>query len=399
MPPPSPRARIAAVILAGFCAFLTIYAPQPLLPLLAREFGTSAAAISLVMTATTTGVMMAAPFIGLVADRFGRKRVIVPASFLMALPATLAATSTGLHTLLFWRFWQGILTPGIAAVTIAYINEEWETGAGAAMSAYVTGTVLGGFSGRMIAALVTSHASWRWSFVTLGLLNAVGAAVMWAWLPADRHFHRGQFSLVAAARDMARHLRNPRLLATCAVGFCVLFTLIATFTYVNFYLAAPPFRLGTQALGLLFTVYLVGVVVTPFAGRSIDRVGHRSALAASFAAGIAGILLTLIESLPAVILGLAILSTGVFITQAATSSYIGVAARDARASAVGLYTVFYYAGGTLGSALPGWFWNRGGWPACVALIVVVQVLTITVAVRRWRPEATPLAAPSVGPLA
>jgi len=382
----SSRSRTAAVVLAGFCAFLTIYAPQPLLPMLAREFGVSAAAISLVMTATTVGVMLAAPFIGLVADRFGRKRVIVPAAFLMALPATLAATSTGLRSLMFWRFWQGVFTPGIAAVTIAYINEEWEMGAGAAMSAYVTGTVLGGFSGRMIAAVITSHASWRWAFATLGLLSAAGGIAMGKWLPGDRHFHREPLLAAAAMRDMLRHIRNPRMQATCAVGFCVLFTLIATFTYVNFYLAAPPFHLSTQSLGLLFTVYLVGVVVTPFAGRSIDRVGHRFALAGSFAAGIAGILLTLIQYLPAVVLGLAILSTGVFITQAATSSYIGIAARDARASAVGLYTMFYYAGGTLGSALPGWFWNHGRWPACVALIVVVQTITIAVAVRRWRPD-------------
>lgn len=380
------RRRTAAVVLAGFCAFLTIYAPQPLLPMLAREFGASAAAISLVMTATTVGVMLAAPFIGLVADRFGRKRVIVPAAFLVALPATLAATSAGLHSLLFWRFWQGVFTPGIAAVTIAYINEEWETGAGAAMSAYVTGTVLGGFSGRMIAAVITEHASWRWAFGTLGLLSAAGGIAMAKWLPADRHFHREPLPGTAAVRDMMRHIRNPRMLATCAVGFCVLFTLIATFTYVNFYLAEPPFRLSTQGLGLLFTVYLVGVVVTPFAGRSIDRVGHRFALAGSFAAGIVGMLLTLVQHLPVVVAGLAILSTGVFITQAATSSYIGVATSDARASAVGLYTMFYYAGGTLGSALPGWFWNRGRWPACVALIVAVQTITIGVAMRRWRPE-------------
>jgi predicted MFS family arabinose efflux permease len=123
------------------------------------------------------------------------------------------------------------------------------------------------------------------------------------------------------------------------------------------------------------------------------------ALAASFAAAIVGILLTLIQSLPVVVAGLAILSTGVFITQAATSSYIGVAARDARASAVGLYSMFYYAGGSLGSALPGWFWTRGGWPACVALIVAVEALTIVVAMRRWRPEITPLVEQSAGPLA
>jgi len=356
--------------------------------MLAREFQASAAAISLVMTATTLGVMLSAPFIGILADRFGRKRVIVPTAFLLALPATLAAASTGLPSLLFCRFCQGVFMPGIAAVTIAYINEEWETGAGAAMSAYVTGTVLGGFSGRIIAALIAAHGSWRRAFATLGLMSAAGALAMWAWLPADRHFHRARSWRSAALRDMGRHLRNPRLLATCAVGFCVLFTLIATFTYVNFYLAAPPFRLGTRALGFLFTVYLAGVVVTPFAGRSIDRVGHRFALAASFAAGMVGILLTLIQHLPAVILGLAILSTGVFIAQAATSSYIGVAARDARASAVGLYSMFYYAGGSLGSALPGWFWSRGGWPACVALIIVVQATTIALAMRRWRPDAT-----------
>jgi YNFM family putative membrane transporter len=132
-------------------------------------------------------------------------------------------------------------------------------------------------------------------------------------------------------------------------------------------------------------------------GRGPVRLKH--ALAGSFAAGIVGILLTLTPHLPAVVLGLAILSTGIFITQAAKSSYIGVAARQARASAVGLYSVFYYAGGSLGSALPGWFWNRGGWPACVALIILVQAITITVAMRSWRPEAIPLAVRSVGLLA
>lgn len=379
------RSRTAAVVLTGFCAFLTLYAPQPLLPSLAREFHVTAAAIALVMTAATAGVALAAPFIGLLSDRIGRKRVIVPAALLLAIPATLASTASGLHSLLFWRFCQGIFTPGIAAVTIAYINEEWEGGAGPAMSAYVAGTVLGGFSGRMIAALIAAHLSWRWAFAGLGILNACGALAMAVWLPADRHapqpapFH-------AALGAMRDHLRNRRLHSTCAVGFCVLFTLLATFTYVNFYLAAAPFRLGTQGLGLLFTVYLLGMVVTPACGRSIDRVGHRAAIAVAFTGCIAGIALTLIRSLPAVILGLAILAAGVFVAQAVTSSYIGVATRHARASAVGIYSVFYYAGGTLGSAMPGWFWTHGGWPASVVLIAIVEGLTIGIAWVGWRPD-------------
>ena len=382
------RARTGAVVCAGFCAFLTLFAPQPLLPMLAATFHVSAAAASLVVTASTLAVALAGPFAGAISDRLGRKQVMVPAAFLLALPTFLAATSAGLGQLIFWRFWQGVFTPGIFAVTIAYINEEWETGAGAAVAAYVAGTVLGGFTGRMVAAVAAAHWSWRWAFVALGLLNALGGVAIWRWLPQGRRFARGRGG-APVVRPMLRHMRNPQLLATYAVAFCVLFTLIATFTYINFYLAAPPFRLGTQALAFLFVVYLVGAVITPFAGRTIDRLGHRTALVIAFSGGICGVALTLIHSMAAVLAGLALCCTGVFIANAASSSYVGVVAREARAAAVGLYVTFYYTGGTFGSAVPGYFWSRGGWPACVALVIGVQVLTIAISATFWEPHAAP----------
>jgi predicted MFS family arabinose efflux permease len=356
-----------------------------MLPMLAVAFGATAAAVSLVVTASTLAVALAAPWAGALADRLGRKRLIVPAAFLLVIPTVLAATSQSLAQLIFWRFWQGVFTPGIFVATIAYINEEWEKGAGAAVAAYVTGTVLGGFCGRVVAAVVAAHSSWRWAFVVLGALNALGGLAIWIGLPPGRHFARARRGS-PTLRPMLRHLRNPGLLATYAVGFCVMFTLLAAFTYVNFYLAAPPFRLGTQALALLFVVYLVGAVVTPVAGRAMDRVGHRFALIAAFSGGIIGITMTLVHSLPVVMCGLAVCCTGVFIANSAGSSYVGIVAREARAAAVGLYVTFYYTGGSFGSALPGRFWSRGGWPACVALVAAVQVLTIVLALLFWRPS-------------
>ncbi len=380
------RTRTAAVVCTGFCAFLTLFAPQPLLPMLSAAFHTSAAAVSLVVTASTVAVALSAPLAGIVSDRLGRKRVMVPSAFLLAAPTVLAATSANLGQMLFWRFWQGVFTPGIFAVTIAYINEEWESGAGAAVAAYVTGTVVGGFSGRMIAGVVAAHSSWRWAFIVLGVLNALGGAAIWRWLPPGRRFSRGRGG-ASTLRPVLRHLRNPRLLATCAVAFCVMFTLLATFTYVNFYLAAPPFHLGTQALASLFVVYLVGAVITPIAGRTIDTLGHRLALVMAFTGGILGVALTLVHSLPAVMLGLAVCCTGVFIANAAGSSYVGVLTREARAAAVGLYVTSYYTGGSFGSGITGHFWSRGGWPACVSLIVAVQVLAIALAFLFWQPGA------------
>ena len=95
------RARVAAVVFSGFCAFLALFAPQPLLPMLAVSFRASAGAVSLVITASTVAVALAAPLAGVVADRMGRKRVIVRAAFLLALPTLLAATSASLGQLLF----------------------------------------------------------------------------------------------------------------------------------------------------------------------------------------------------------------------------------------------------------------------------------------------------------
>jgi YNFM family putative membrane transporter len=377
--------RQAAAALAGFCAFLSFYAPQPLLPLLAAEFHTSVAGISLIITASTLGMAAFAPVAGILADRWGRKHVIVPSALLLVVPSALAATSTTVGQLVFWRFLVGVFTPGVSVVIAAYINEEWLEGVGSAMGAYVSGTVIGGFSGRMIMGLTASRFSWRWAFFALAVLNALGALGVWAWLPPGRRFQKSHSAMVTVAA-MVRHLKNPRLAATYAVGFCVLFSMLATFTYVNFYLAAPPFRLSTVALGLLFVVYLVGAVAAPVAGRWVDLKGHRFVLMVAFTGGVAGILLTLLPSLPLIMTGLALCCTGVFVAQSASTSYVGVVAREARAAAVGLYVMFYYIGGSVGAAVPGRFWSRGGWPACVALIASLQILIIILAALFWQPH-------------
>src|SRR5204862_4907359 len=140
------RRRLAAVVLAGFCAFLDLYSPQPLLPLLMRVFDVSTSRVSFLIGISTGAVAVVAPFVGLLADRFGRRRIIVPSALLLVVPTLLAATSHTFGQLLFWRFWQGVFTPGVFAATVAYVSEEWTVSMGSAMSAYVAGTAVGGFS-------------------------------------------------------------------------------------------------------------------------------------------------------------------------------------------------------------------------------------------------------------
>jgi predicted MFS family arabinose efflux permease len=386
----SSTAATIAIMLAGIAAFLNLYATQPLLPMLVRIFAASKAAVGMTVSAATIGVALSAPFCGLIAERVGRKRVIVTATLLLTVPTLLASTATSLPMLIFWRFLQGLVMPGIFGVAIAYIAEEWPAAnVASAMSLYVSATVLGGFLGRILPGYAATHRivsaiapSWRIGFVLIAACDLVFGALIARWLPRDR---KSAVVVLKAPGGMLRHLRNPRLVATYVVGFNVLFSLVAVFTYITFHLAAAPYLLTPAQLSSLFVVYLVGLIVTPLAGIGIGRAGSRPVLIVAVIASMIGVLLTLLHSLPLIVLGLILCSSGVFVCQSAATSYIQTAAAaGGRSSAAGLYVACYYAGGSVSGVLPGLFWRFGGWTACVVLVLTVQAVTIAVAGFGWR---------------
>jgi len=385
---------VVAVTLAGIGCFFNLYATQPILPLLEIIFHASKVSVGRTVSAATLGVAISAPFCGMLAERIGRRRVIVWSIFLLAVPTIGAATAVGLHQLVVWRFFQGLVMPGIFGVTMAYITEEWPRSQVArVMSIYVSGTVLGGFLGRFLTGVAATHSlfpfappNWRQGFICIGLLDLAFGVVLWRWLPPDTPLAPLP---ATGAFGFLRHLRNPQLVATYAVGFSVLFTLVATFTYVTFYMAAPPFLLTPAELSTVFMVYLVGLIITPLGGVWISHVGSRTAVVGAVAGGIAGVLLTLVPHLWAVLVGLTLCSSGVFVCQSAASSYIQREARSGgRASAAGLYVMFYYLGGSVAGVVPGVLWRYGQWKACVALIVAVQLISMTIAASSWKGRET-----------
>jgi YNFM family putative membrane transporter len=375
---------LTPVVLAASAAFLNLYATQPLLPLLARTFHASAFEVGLTITAPTVAVAIAAPLVGRFADMIGLRRVIVWSTVLLAATTALAGTSGTLGQLIGWRFLQGVVTPGVFACTVAYIHEMWPAErAGRTMSFYMSGTIVGGFVGRALTGLIAAHADWRLSFAVIAAIVFGIGIVLWRFMPPEPAHARPD---AVEPRQAIRALfRNRQLVATYAIGFCVLFTNVAMFTYVTFQLAAPPYSLSTAALGWLFVVYLVGAVVMPLGGVWIDAYGHRAGMASAMTIGAAGALLTLLPSLGSVVAGLALTSTGVFLAQTTTISYIGAVTERDRALAVGLYSTFYYAGGSAGGSAPAPLWDAAGWPGCVGLVVLVQLTGAAIALMLWAP--------------
>ena len=388
-------ARQFAVFLTGFCCFINLYSPQAILPLLSTEFGASAAEVAAIITVSTLAVALTAPFTGTVADVLGRKQVIVAAMFVLVVPTLMAGLSSSLSELIFWRGVQGLVMPPIFAVTIAYIGDEWQHDeATTAAGIYSSGSSLGGFGGRLVAGILADLISWRAGFYALATMTLAGAIAVAFLLPPERKFVRSA-GLLASGRQMLAHFRNGQLLATFAVGFGVLFCFICTFTYVSFHLAAAPYNLSATWLGAIFVVYLTGSVLTPWTGWAVGRFGRRRFVVRIIALWVGGIALTLVPTLTAVIVGLALCAGCGLICQSVSTGYVTITAKAGRSSAVGLYVTSFYLGGSFGAGMGGIAWTYGAWPACVVLVVGMLAIMASVVIFAWarRVPSVPMTTP------
>ena len=372
--------------LIGFFAFLNVYSMQSVLPLVMGEFAASPVQAGFTVGATVLAVALVSPFMGMLSDALGRKVVLCFSLFALAAVTALIPAADSLASVVGFRFLQGLAIPGIVVVIIAYISEEFgAVDIPRVTAAYIGGTVIGGFSGRFFTGHLGNLFGWREAFMTLAALTLAGALVI-AWrLPASRRYVANR-NLRGAILVLRGHLRRPRLMTACAVGFCVLFSLVATFTYVGLHLSGAPFNFSAADVANVFMVYLAGGVVTPLCGRLIVRFGFRRAIIGALAFSAGGLLLTLAPSAAAIIVGLAVCASGVFACQSTTYSFIAASVTEGRSLATGLYSMCFYTGGAVGSWLAGLAYEAGGWLGTAGAVFAVQMLAAVIA---WRGYGAP----------
>jgi MFS transporter, YNFM family, putative membrane transport protein len=373
-----------AIATAGFCAFLNLYSPQALLPELANEFHVGPSAISTLMTAGTLAIAVTAPFTGALADIVGRKRLITAAMFATCIPTLLTIFVSSVPQMVALRFLQGVLLPPIFTVAVAYIGDEWPAADVARIAGlYVTGTSIGGFFGRFIPGALADLIGWRAAYGVMTVLTLITAIVVTLTLTREKRFVPSG-GLANSLRYMIKHLRDPRLLATYAVGFGVLFNFIATFTYISFHLAAPPYLFTPTLLGALFLTYLASSPLVPWVGRGIALFGRRTFVLGIIGIWIVGVLMMLAASLTMILTGLTLCAVCGMLCQAVSTGYVTMTAKEGRSSAVGLYATTFYIGGSAGAFLGGIAWTVAGWSGCVAMILAMQLIIATIVAIAWK---------------
>lgn len=370
-----------ALLFAGYATFSLLYCVQPLLPAFSTAFDVSPAQSSLALSLSTATLAFAVFVAGFVSEGWSRHRLMT-ASLTASSVLTLAvAFVPQWHQLLVLRALEGLALGGVPAVAMAYLAEEVNpNGLGLAMGLYVGGTAIGGMAGRVITGIVADLLGWRAAVGTIGVLGILSTLAFRSLLPPSRHFVPRRGLGIAHHRSaLVKHFARPSLPVLFFMAFVLMGSFVTLYNYIGYRLIAPPYRLNQTTIGAIFVVYLTGVIASPLSGRMADRFGRGRVLIACIAIMIAGLLLTMLHPLAAIVAGIACVTFGFFAGHAVASGWVGRLAKDAKGHAAALYLLTYYLGSSIVGSYGGRFWTAYGWNGVAALVGVLLVVGMVAA--------------------
>ncbi|ALC15045.1 putative arabinose efflux permease, MFS family [Desulfuromonas soudanensis] len=389
-----------ALFFAGFVTFSTLYDFQPLFPNLVSEFAISPTVASLTLSFATFALAWTLPLSGTLSDALGRRPLMGVAVILTSLLTLVTATLDSLPAILVLRLMQGIVLAGVPAVAMAYLSEEIEPrSVGNAMGLYIAGNAFGGMTGRILTAWLTDFIPWRSAIGVIAAISLVLGVFFLILLPPSRNFQRRPFHLGQLTASLVNHLRNPGLLCLYLVAFTCMGGFVTLYNYVTFRLLGPDFGLSQTEVALIFLAYAFGAFGSSFIGALVHRFGRGRLLFYSLAIMTAGLALTLLAALPAVIAGIVIFTIGFFGVHSVASTWVGFLATHSRGQASSLYLFFYYLGSSISGTAGGFFYGAWGWTGVVLLIFLLIGLAVLAGRRlaslsRGAESASPLCTPA-----
>jgi YNFM family putative membrane transporter len=375
------RANVA-LFAAGIATFGLLYCMQPLMPQFSREFGVSAAGSALSLSLPSGVMAVAMLFAGALSDAQGRKKIMSASLLASAVLTLLTAMAPDWRTLLTLRTLFGLTLSGVPAVAMTYLSEEMHAeSVGLGMGLYISGSAVGGMGGRLITGVAAELFGWRYGVALLGVIGLGCGFVFARCLPASRHFTVRAFRPRELAQRFGGLFADAGLPWLFAEGFVLLGSFVAVYNYIGYRLMAPPYGFSQAAVGLLFSVYLVGMVSSTWMGHLAGRLGRRRVLWTMFVVMLAGVALTVLHSAALIVVGIAVITFGFFGGHSIVSSWVGRRAGSAKAQASSMYLFAYYLGSSVAGAVGGLFYERHGWGGVAGFIAALFGLGLLFA---WR---------------
>jgi YNFM family putative membrane transporter len=213
----------------------------------------------------------------------------------------------------------------------------------------------------------------------MGAIGLASAGLLYFALPDSRRFVARRPDPRALVSSLAGQFADPGLRLLFLLAFLLMGGFVCVYNYIGFRLLAPPFSLSQTTIGFVFVLYLTGTASSAVMGDLAGRFGRRRVLWIGVATILVGVAATLPDDLPAIILGVALITTGFFGAHSIASSWVGLRAATGRAQASALYLFFYYLGSSVAGSAGGLFYGFGGWRGLAGMVGALGLAALAVA--------------------
>jgi len=347
---------------------------NPALPLFARDLGATEQYIGFIAAASTVvGVLTSIPA-GALSDLYGRRRVILAATFVFASAPFLYLFVSSPWQLALVRVYHGFATAIFGPVAMALVADLFQTGRGESMGWYSSSTLVGRavapFVGGMLLATLAvptvgggggwlGLTSYQWVYVVCGVAGLVTMAAA-TRLPVDNRTRGGATvgeSWAKMRRGLGEVARSRPILVTSVMEALQYFSFGAMEAFLPLYaiFVVEP-KLSTVEVGVIFLAQILTTALTkPMMGRTSDLVGRRPVIALGLAlSAVSMALFVLTGSFPLLVAIGMLYGLGLSVVTSATSAYVSELAKASQyGSALGVLSTIMDVGQSAGPIVVG----------------------------------------------
>jgi predicted MFS family arabinose efflux permease len=340
---------------AAFASAAALRLCDPMLPALAREYGTTVGQASSVVMTTGVAYGIFQLLFGPLGDRFGKLKVITLACLASTLGALACALSPNLELLALARALNGATTAALIPLSMAWIGDvvalEQRQ---AALAKYMSGQIIGLVGGQVIAGFFSDHFGWRWAFVLLATIYFWVGLLLLASL-------RQHWQAATVARDAppARAWGRIRLVLgdtrarfILAVVFVEAMATFGVIAFIPAYLHQR-FAISLFHAGLIVaSIGLGGLGYTLFARRWVQWLGQKRL--AGWGGSLLGIAFVLLALAPAwgwATLASGLIGLGFYLLHNTLQTLATQMTPSARGTAVSLFASCFFLGQAVGVTL------------------------------------------------
>lgn len=353
---------------------------MPILPALARTFDMSMSAVGIVFMAFTLPGIILTPLGGVLADRIGRKKVLIPALLIFACGGAACAFATSLHQLLFFRFVQGVGAAPLGILYTTLIGDMYEGNERLQAMGYNAGILSLGTAIYPAVGGLLGEIGWRIPFLLPLLALPLAYAVARTPFPEPRS-HQAMRDYLRSTMGIILSPRAITLFSLTLLTFLILYGPMVTYFPV---LADQSFSAKPSTIGMVFSIASAGTVLTAVRLGTLSRIvaPGRLLLMSHVLYMCAMLLLPNMDSLWWTLLPIFLYGLAQGLNIPNTSTMItSLAPAEGRAAVMAVNGTILRLSQTVGPALFGLVYYLGGIPAVYAagaiLAGIMAVLVMT----------------------